>query len=343
MDQKVSMKDIAKKLGVSIALVSYVLNNREVQARVGKDIAQKIKKTALELKYQPNLIARSLKSGKTKTIGLIVADISNPFFSSLSRIIEDEAGRHGYTVLFGSNDEQASKTQPLIDAFTNRQVDGLIISPAEGDEKNIKQLQKNNIPFVLLDRYFPSIDTSQVRIDNYSAAYEAVEILLQNGYSKIGMLAYNTSLAHMQERIRGYKTALKDAKLKAKNEWLITVKHNASGDEKVKPLTQLLEKENGIDAIFFATNSLAVAALAQIKKSGIRVPEELGVISFDESEAFEFFYVPVSYISQNINKMGKEAVQLLLQNIENGSASKNQLIIETRLVQRASSGKLIES
>ncbi|MFN2458538.1 MAG: LacI family DNA-binding transcriptional regulator, partial [Chitinophagaceae bacterium] len=221
MDKKTSIKDIASHVGVSTALVSYVLNGKEKEARVGKEIAVKIRKAATKLKYQPNLIAKSLKSGKTHTIGLIVADISNPFFSNLARIIEDEAKDHGYTVIIGSSDESAEKSQVLIDTLLNRQVDGLIIAPADNTQNQVKALLKNKMPFVLVDRYFPGINTNTVSINNYRAANKVVSHLLQNGYEKIGMLMYETSLFHMHERKRGYLQALKDHKIQSNKNWLM--------------------------------------------------------------------------------------------------------------------------
>src|SRR5579859_5365370 len=126
MNKKVLLKDVAEHLGVSIALVSYVLNNKEKEARVGEEMAKKIRQAAIDLNYQPNYIAKSLQSGKTNTIGLIVADISNPFFSSIARIIEDEAMKQGYVVIFGSSDENAERSMRLIDVFVNRGVDAFI-------------------------------------------------------------------------------------------------------------------------------------------------------------------------------------------------------------------------
>ena len=150
MTKKVSLKDVARHVGVSTALVSYVINHKEKEARVGSEMVLKIRKAVTELNYQPNLIAKSLKSGKTNTIGLIVADISNPFFSNISRIIEDEARKEGYIVIIGSSDEDAEKSQDLINVFFNRQVDAFIIAPAENTEFQIIELQKKNIPVVII-------------------------------------------------------------------------------------------------------------------------------------------------------------------------------------------------
>ncbi|HEV7621454.1 MAG TPA: LacI family DNA-binding transcriptional regulator, partial [Flavisolibacter sp.] len=184
MKKKVSLKDIALRVGVSTALVSYVVNNKERKGRVGVEMAKKIRRVALEMNYKPNLIAQSLKSGRTNTIGLIVADISNPFFSNIARIIEDEAKKNDYVVIFGSSDESAEKSEDLIDVFLNRQVDAFIIAPAAKTEAQIKRIKDMHVPFVLIDRYFPNIKTDTVHINNYQAAFQAVEHLIKVGRRK---------------------------------------------------------------------------------------------------------------------------------------------------------------
>src|SRR6187399_864292 len=169
MNKRISLKDIADKVGVSTALVSYVLNNKK-EGRIKKSVAERIRVVATELNYRTNQIAKSLKTNKTFTIGLIVADISNPFSSGLARKIEDEADRNNYTVIFGSSDENAVRSNKLIDTFLNRQVDGLIITPAENTASQIIALQRQNVPFVLVDRYFPGVDADHVALDNYEAS-----------------------------------------------------------------------------------------------------------------------------------------------------------------------------
>ena len=327
-------------MGVSTALVSYVLNGKEKEARVGKDIAIKIRKAATKLKYQPNLIAKSLKSGKTNTIGLIVADISNPFFSNIARIIENEAKRHGYTVIFGSSDESAEKSQDLIDTLLNRQVDGLIIAPADNTQNQVKVLLKNKMPFVLIDRYFPGINTNTVSSNNYQASYTAVSHLLQNGYERIGMLVYQTNLFHMHERKRGYLQALKEHKIQGQKNWLMEATYQNITDDVERLLKALLLPEPKIDALFFSTNSLAVQGLKQIQKLGIRVPEDLALISFDESDAFDFFYSPITYVKQSVPSIGREAVNILLNEIKQGSKKYVQVEVEIDLIIRESSGVL---
>jgi LacI family transcriptional regulator len=336
MNKKISMKDIAVKVGVSTALVSYVLNNKEKEARVGKDIALKIRKAASDLNYQPNFIARSLKTGKTNTIGVIVADISNPFFSNLARIIEDEAKKFGYTVIFGSSDERADKSGDLIETFINRQVDGLIIAPAEHTESQIKTLRRKEIPLVLIDRFFPNVDANYIHTNNFAASYEATEQLIKNGYKRIAIFAYDASLFHMQERTRGYKAALKANKLRVNKNLLCQVKH-ASLEKDVAHHVNALVKDGEANAIFFTTNSLAVQGLREIIKIGIKVPEEIGVVSFDETDAFDLFYAPITYVKQNLTDIGRESVRMLLESLEKQTKKTTHMSVEAKLVVRKSS------
>ncbi|MEO8720445.1 MAG: substrate-binding domain-containing protein [Ginsengibacter sp.] len=338
MNGKVSMKDVAKYLGVSTALVSYVINNKEKEARVSEKMAKKIRDAVVKLKYQPNQIAKSLKSGRSNTIGLMVADISNPFFSNIARIIEDEARKKGYVVIFGSCDENAEKSRSLIDVFKNRQVDAFIIAPAENTENQIRALQESGVPVVLIDRYFPKVQVDSVHIDNFHAAYHAVEHLIINGRRKIAMMAYDTSLPHIQEREKGYKAALKAHGIRFKKEWLKKASYQNIKKDVATKMKELLFPDLKVDAFFFATNTLAVESLKLIHKSGIKIPDELAIISFDESDAFDFFYSPLSYVSQSLEDMGKGAVRLVIERLKDNTKAYTNLIIKEKLVLRKSCG-----
>lgn len=339
MARKVLLKDIAKEVGVSTALVSYVLNGKAKEARVGDEMARKIQKVAKKLKYQPNLIARGLKSGRTRTLGLIVADISNPFFSMLARFIENEAGRHGYTVIIGSSDEKQDKSQKLIDTFLNRQVDGLIIAPVEGSQNQIKALNRMDIPVVLVDRSFSDKDLNTVMIDNRSASYKAVRLLLENGYKKIGMVSYDTNLLHMQNRIEGYKDALQESGIKVNENLIRKVSYNSFTADVFAALDYFLKaKKPVVDALFLATNSISIAALKYINGLDIKVPEQLGLVCFDESEAYDFFYSPVTYVKQDMSLIGEKAVDLLMNIIDQKSNTRERCVVPANIIERTSSG-----
>jgi LacI family transcriptional regulator len=335
--KKTSLKDIAQKAGVSTALVSYVLNGKEKESRVGQEIAVKIRQIAAELNYQPNHLAKSLRSGKTHTIGLIIADISNPFFANIARVVEDEAKHNGYTVIIGSSDENADKSRDLLNVLINRQVDGFIIVSSENSEAQINYLKEKNIPFVLLDRYFPEIQTDFVSTDHYKASYDAGSHLTHNGYANIGMIAYDSHLFHMRERIRGYRDALRDQKVGFQKSWLKEVRINNIENGVKAAIDEMLAAEHPVDAILFATYSLAISGLKYINELQLKVPTDLAIVSFGQAEVFELYYCPITYLKQPIVLLGQTAVELLVKKLKNNLNEPAQILMKAELVERASS------
>lgn len=333
MQKKVSLKDVAARVGVSATLVSYVINNKEKEGRVGKEMAKKIKKAARDMNYQPNLIARSLKFGRTKTIGLIVADISNPFFSHLARIIENEAKKNGYTVIFGSSDENLEKFKDLINTFLSRQVDGLIITPVQNSAPQIKDLLRKEIPFVQIDRYFPGLKANAVYINNYTASSNGVRHLIQNGYKKPGMIAYESSLEHLNQRLKGFEETVTSFNYKP----LIELVPVSNSEALIKALDRLIEKKK-VDCILFGNISIAIKSLYHIRELNKKVPEELGLLSYDQSDVFDFFYAPITFIRQPLREMGERSVNILINQLNGVSKSPEKEIFETELVIRKSSG-----
>lgn len=320
--KKISLKDIAEAAGVSTALVSFVLNGKEKEYRVGEETAQRILKIANEMNYQPNLAAKSLRSGKTKTIGLVVSDISNPFFSQLARVLEDEAAKRGYTVLFGSSDEDTEKMNRVVSSLINKGVDGLMIVPCENSEKFITSLVNNNIPIVLFDRYFPDINVSYVALNNFNAAYISTKYLLDIGYNAPCMVAYDINLIHMKERIRGYKKAMENAGKKSS----INVAF-LKQDTPRKSADRILPKmiDAGVDAFLFGTNMISLACLYTIKDMGNEVISKIGLAGFDGNPVFDFFQVPISYIQQPIDVLVKKALGILIDSISNGNTVQSVL------------------
>ena len=335
--KKVSIRDIAQKAGVSTALVSYVLNGKEKESRVGQEIAIKIRQIANELNYQPNYLAKSLRSGKTQTIGLIIADISNPFFANIARIVEDEAKKNGYTVIIGSSDENADKSWDLLTVLINRQVDGFIIVSSENSEEQIHYLKDKNVNFVLLDRHFPDIPTDFVALNNYKAAYDACTHLIAGGYRKIGFIAYKSGLFHMQERIRGYKQALTDQAIPFREAWLTEVEFVSIEKEMRVGIDAMLIPEFRVDALIFATYRLAISGLKYINELGLTVPTDIAIVSFGQAEAFDLYYCPITYLQQPMDELGKAAVDALINKLKNPDETKTQVLMEATLIARDSS------
>ncbi|MBE7169371.1 MAG: substrate-binding domain-containing protein [Williamsia sp.] len=329
--RKVLLKNIAEHVGVSIALVSYVLNGKAEEKQVGKEAAEKIRAAAAELNYQPNHIAKSLKTRKTYTIGLVVADIKYRFSTGITSAIEAEAKKKGYNVIFGSSNENAEKFNELTNVLVNRQVDGLIVVPSEDSQDQIALLQNSGVPLVLIDRYFPELNTNCIVLDNFKAAYEITSYLIRQGHARIGFVNLETTLHHLHERSRGYKQALADHGIEFSPHWLqkIGVNDRAKGVETA--LNQMLKREAPCDAVFFATDTLSIMGLKTMNGMNLKVPDDVSVISFDEAEAFDLFYCSVTHWRQPLEEMGKIAVKTLIDVIKHGKTYK-QITLESSFV-----------
>ena len=326
MNKKTSLKDIADRLGVSTALVSYVVNGKAKEARVGDAMAECIRKTAVELNYLPNQVAKSLRSGRTHTIGLLVADISNPFFSTLARIIEDEAAKHGYVVVFGSSDENAEKSAKLIEVFINRQMDALIIAPAANTEDQLLNLKQKGIPFVLVDRCPKELKADAVEIDNEAAAAEATQYLITKKAEKIAMLAYDSPLPHMQARVSGYENSLKKAGQQSR---LKKIRFEHLQQDLDIALEELATDK--VDGLFFATNTLATEGLKKMRKINLHFAPV--IVSFDQSDTFEMLDHPPVYIQHPLAQIGKKAVELAVAKIANYNKENERVVFNTTLIE----------
>jgi LacI family transcriptional regulator len=328
---RVSIKNIAQRLNVSTATVSLVLNSKEKEGRVGKEMADKIRQVASEMNYEPNNLARSLRIGRSQTIGLIVADISNSFFASLAFYIQEQAERFGYSVIITNTNESDLKMEKMVNVLKSRQVDGFIVVPTEHGKPYIENLVKQNIPIVLIDRYFPELNVSSVVVDNYNASFKAVESLIEQGCKKIGLVIYQNTLQTMLERKRGYIDALK--KYGYYNPSLTReVNYALLLDDIVLAMEGLFTKENSPDGVFFATNTLSTLGIKQLMRMQISIPETIKVVSFDKSEAFEFMDISIPYILQPIPEMGKTAVELLVEQIKNNATPVKNIELQTSLI-----------
>ncbi len=326
MKKAISLKDIAAEVGVSIPLVSYVLGDKGKANRVSEKTEKKIKEVAKKLNYHPNLNARSLKTNKTRTLGVIVADISNPFFSHLARVIEDEAYAMDYTVIFGSSDEKKEKFDKVLSFLRTRQVDGFIIAAPDGTEESLNLLKQSNIPIVLIDRYFEAFD--YVVVDNFKASYSATKLLIEQGNKRIATVMYDSSLNHYEDRYNGYLSAIKSEK--NLQTYVCKLKYESTREDMREALENLIEKDR-IDAVYFQTNTLAEEGLRQLFKMGKNVVQKIDIVAFDKNATYDFMENFIPYISQPIARMGKMALQILIEKIEGTGRGMSQFKYEVDL------------
>ena len=326
---KVSLKMIAKSLGVSDATVSLVLSGKGKNGRVGKELSEKIIKKAQELNYRPNILARSLRLGRSQTIGLVLADISNPFFANLAFHIQEYAEKFNYTVFITNTNENTDKMETAIEILKSRQVDGMIIVPTEKGSKCIENLLSSSTPIVLLDRCYPDIKTNVVMIDNYLAAYEATSRMINvDGCKKVGFMTYENSLFHFAERTRGFVDAMKKADIY--DERLIKhVNYQTLKEDTQKAINELTTE--GVDSVFFATDSICIKTLKYLTKNDLVTYDKLKVTSFDYNEIFDFIEKPLSYIVQPLQELGTTAAEMLIGLINNEEEETNKEMKNTLL------------
>ena len=317
--KKVSLADISKELGVSKALVSFVMNGKAEEKRISTEMTKKVLLKAKEMGYKPNYLAKALRTGKSNTIGLIVADISNAFFAKLARSIEDEAMKHGYNVIFGSSDEDSHKSIQLIDLFIDKNVDGLIICPSKGDAKYIEKLQNMNVPNVLVDRYFTNVDCNVVVVDNHEGSFKIVEDQIIKGNKRIGYVNFNVELTNMEGRLTGYKKALKTSGIPFDESLVKNVPFKGIEEETANAVRELLNMEKPIDAIYFANNHLAFLGVKFIKEYNSNRKSLVSICSFDSFEFMNLLDTPLVYGVQSIDKLGKNAVDLIMKQINSDS------------------------
>ena len=329
--ERISLKVIAREVGVSTATVSLVLNGKNKNGRVSMEVSRKILDKAAELNYVPNSLAKGLKMGSSKSIGLIVADISNVFFGTLALHIQNYAEKEGYTVIIGNTNEDLIEMHKMITFLNSRQVDGLIITPAEGGETLTKALIENKKPLVLVDRSFPELDVASVLIDNFKICYQSTKQLIKIGCKNPAFISYKQDQFHTNERKRGFVEAVTDASL-YKSENIKEVNYHTLDADIDKSITQLIEKKDKIDGIFFATNSISVAGIKSLFNHGIIVQKDIQVMCFDESEGIVLFPFRIPYIKQPIEEMAKKALMLLIDQIEKRENSMRKYFIEAELI-----------
>lgn len=333
-----SLKDIARELGVSASLVSLVLNNRGDEVGISPATQERVRRLAKSLNYRPNQLARNLRLQKTQTIGVIVPNLADAFYARIVHRIQQLLGEHGFSVLVCSSEEDQQKEAREINLLRDRQVDGFIIAPTEKNSDLILKMRKAKIPFVLIDRYFPRINTNRVSFQNFEGALLAVQHLIARGYRRIAQLTISPHLFAIKERDRGYRTALKEAGLRFNKNLSCEIQPDSILHDVKQALDDFLALPNPPDAIFAHNNVIAGAVLDVAAEQGLRIPDDLALISFGDHALFKVTNPPVTCVDQPMEMIGEKSVEILLQEIEREGRPLNdqQIIFPTKLIARQS-------
>jgi len=334
--KKTSLVDIARALNISPTTVSFILNNKAEEKRISKKLVKIVLDYVEEVGYRPNPLARSLRTGKTNTIGLMVEDIANPFFGHIARKIEEEAYKNGYKILYCSTDNNTEKTKDLITMFRERQVDGYIISPPPRVEKEIESLIQSNIPVVLFDRTLVGLDVDSVLIDNFSSTYKATIHLLEN-YRNIAFITLNSTQTQMIHRLSGYLKAMEENKLKP---LIKEISFNLPNKDIQDQIESFLNENPSLDGIIFSTNYLGISGLKAIHSLNRETPLQLGIVAFDNHDLFKLHSPAITAISQPITEIANKVIKLLMKKLNGANQQETQqIILDTKLEIRSSSLK----
>ena len=329
-----SIKDIAVEAGVSITTVSFIINGKARDKSISEAVIKKVEKIIAESGYKPNQIARSLRTGNSNIIGLIIEDISNSFFSRIARLIEDKAYKKGYKIIYSSTENNIEKAKDLINMFKSRKVDGYIISPIKGLEEDIQQLLADGKPVILFDRSLPGLETNYVGADHFKATYESIESFIKQGKKKISLVTTDIDVEQITARLEGYKKALEDHDIVYDENLVLKVHFNQEENETKAQMEELFRTVE-TDAVLFATNYLAISGLKVLKQTNIKVGKNLSVIAYDDHEVFELHTPGISAVQQPLEEIAEAIIQLILRQLSSKTKLDNeQIVFPAKIIQR---------
>lgn len=314
--EAVTIKDIAKALGISTSTVSRALRD---SYEISAETKQLVMECAEKLNYRPNPVALSLKERRTRSIGVVVCEIANGFFSQIINGIESIAYDKGYNVIVSQSHESAEREAMDLQYLTSRSVDGLLISLSTetNDLSYLRELHEKGLPVVFFDRISDEIHTHSVIVDNFKGAYEATEHLIHNGYRNIACITNSEFLSITTERLAGYREALIANDIKPYSAY---IKHCFYGgmifSEVEEAVNKLLTLKTKPDAIFATSDKLTTGCLKTLKRRGIRIPEDIALVGFNNSDIAELLSPSLTVVRQPAYEIGKAAMELMLQLVE---------------------------
>ncbi len=309
---RASIKDVAKEADVSVATVSRVL--RDVPG-VREKTLKKVLKAIEKLNYEVNAVGRNLRIRKTNIIGVIVGNVLAPFYSIISKAIEDTANESGYNIILCNGDDNPKKELEYLKVLKSNRVDGIIFTPTGVNKEYVNQALKSETNIVLIDRLINGVECDAVLVDNITCAYSAVKHLTDQGYRKIGVIIPHIDKTIGKERLKGYLKALNEAGIQKDNK-LIKKISSFDRDKIIDLINELLQNDSKPEAIFSTTLNTTLFALTVLKEKKIKIPDDIGFVSFDDSEWFNLSSTSITAIRQPVYKIGSIATELLINKIQ---------------------------
>ncbi|MGZ5270151.1 MAG: LacI family DNA-binding transcriptional regulator [Ramlibacter sp.] len=328
-----TIKHVAARAGVSYTTVSHVLNGTR---RVSDDARRRVEQAARELAYAPSAVARALKNSRTRMLGVLVPNITNPFFAELTRGIEDCCHRAEYAVFLCNSDDAPERQAKYLQTLVERRVDGLLLAAPAGDTEHLVQrLQAMHVPLVVIDRELPGLPANLVHVDHHAGAKLAVQHLVALGHRRIACLSGPSNFAVSRLRAAGWREALAaagiapDAGLWLEGDFDAAVGH---------ALARQVLARGDVTAIVAGNDLMAIGALRAAAELGLAVPQAVSVIGFDSIDLGAYAYPPLTTVGHRIGAIGEAAASLLLQVLEQPASAPAEVTLPAYLVERASTG-----
>jgi LacI family transcriptional regulator len=336
-----TIRDVAKLAGVAPITASRVISN---SGYASEEVRRRVRQAAAQLGYVPNTLARSLRSKQTHTLALVLTDITNPFWTTVARGVEDAASEAGFHVFFCNTDESEKKQEQYLKTLTQKQVDGVLFVPARSEGDPLVFLRQQRVPVVVLDRRLAGVDV--VRSDSEQGAYQLVQLLLSLGHRHIAMLSGPQGVSSAEDRVAGYRRALIDFGVQPAQSWLVRGEFTLESGYRMANL--LLhpnsahrnaanpETPHRPSALFAANNFIAMGALRALYEAGLRVPEEMSVAAFDDLPPSLVVEPFLTVAAQSAYELGQRAAQRLVERIAAPEAQPTETVLPVTIIQRKS-------
>lgn len=330
---KETLTSISERIGVSPATISRIVNGKAEKYRISNETVEKVMTEVRRCNYTPSVLAQSLRTNKTSTIGLILPSVSNPFFADMADAIITDANARGYTTIVVDNLENETTQRSCLSTLISRKVDGIIAAPCGSNPSLFEEINRTSVPVVLVDRYFEDSNISYVTSNNYKGAFDATELLIRNGHERIVCIQGDTDSLPNKRRVGGFLAALKKHGIERQ----ATVMGDAFSIQNGYLETKLLLNINPRPtAIFALSYTILLGVIRAMQDSSLRIPDDISVISFDENLSLDYMTPPMTRVSQPVEEMGKLASKLLFSSIESKTRKNTRLELVTEIKVRES-------
>jgi len=331
-----TIREVAEKAGVSVTTVSHVVNKTRF---VSEEVRERVVAAMKDLNYRPNALARSLRRGETHTLGLILPDSSNPFFAEVGHAIEAAAFERGYSVILCNTENNLEKERLYTEVLEKNQVDGMIFVAAGVNREAILQIVRNGLPLIVVDRDMGALELDTVATDHHFGGMAATQHLLESGHRTIACITGPSDVTPSAERVTGYRDALLQAGIPVDETLIMRGDfHAASG---YAAAMDILQREARPSAIFVCNDMMAIGAIRAANQLGLRIPEDVSIVGFDDIELALYITPPLTTVAQPKQEIGQLTVELVLERIRRPAIEARRKVLSPRLVIRDSTRRLL--